>query len=202
MQRLFLDHFLQRLVAATLQSSVDQTTMCPPLLCIVPQRDGAPSTWHNITWDTHTYICKYIYIYMYLFNIYIFIYIHLCMILVSQQSQTISSPVLLWWGHCCSAPPWLVNQHKQFFCDIIRYDYTFILKNDVGIDLITCVSTFKTINVPVASCQLSQVNGQMVVCQLHHVPNKKETTRTWDGRRWGTRKKLRATFWDSSRMGI
>lgn len=48
---------------------------------------------------------------------------------------------------------------------------------------ITCVSTFKAVDVPVPLCQVGQVYRQVVVHQLRHVADEKATGRTRDGRR-------------------
>lgn len=48
---------------------------------------------------------------------------------------------------------------------------------------ITCVSTFKAVDVPVPLCQVGQVYRQVVVHQLCHVADEKATGRTRDGRR-------------------
>lgn len=48
---------------------------------------------------------------------------------------------------------------------------------------ITCVSTFKAVDVPVPLCQVGQVYWQVVVHQLRHVADEKMTVRTRDGRR-------------------
>ena len=50
MQGLSLDHIMQRLLAAALQSAVDETAMSPPLLVVISQRDGVPSSRHNVRW--------------------------------------------------------------------------------------------------------------------------------------------------------
>lgn len=49
--------------------------------------------------------------------------------------------------------------------------------------MITCVSTFQAVDVSVPLCQIGEVNWQMIVCQLHHIPYEEEAGRTWEGRR-------------------
>lgn len=68
--------------------------------------------------------------------------------------------------------------------------------------MITCVSTFKAVDVSVLLCQIGQVNWQMIACQLHHVANEEKAGRTWEGRRRGAGKELieilqqsRFNFW-------
>lgn len=46
---------------------------------------------------------------------------------------------------------------------------------------ITCISTFKSVDVPVPLCQIGQVNWKVIVCQLHHISYEKEAGRAWDG---------------------
>lgn len=46
-ERLPLYHVVQRLLAAALEGAVDEAAVGPPLLGVVPQRDGAPAAGHS-----------------------------------------------------------------------------------------------------------------------------------------------------------
>lgn len=48
LEGLSLYHIVQRLLAAALQRAVDEAAVGLPLLGVVPQRDGAPATGHDI----------------------------------------------------------------------------------------------------------------------------------------------------------
>lgn len=48
LEGLSLYHIVQRLLAAALQGTMDEAAVGLPLLGVVPQGDGAPSTGHNI----------------------------------------------------------------------------------------------------------------------------------------------------------
>lgn len=54
--------------------------------------------------------------------------------------------------------------------------------------VITCVSTFQAVDVPVPLGQVGQMYRQVVLHQLRHVADEEATGRTWDGRRRGAAK--------------
>lgn len=56
--------------------------------------------------------------------------------------------------------------------------------------MITCVSTFKAVDVSIPLRQIGQVNWQVIMCQLHHIAYEEKAGRTWEGRRRGAGKEL------------
>lgn len=56
--------------------------------------------------------------------------------------------------------------------------------------MITCVSTFKAVDVSVPLRQMGQVNWQVIMHQLHHIAYEKKAGRTREGRRRGAGKEL------------
>lgn len=110
---LSLNHIMQWLLAATVESTVDETTMCPPFLTVVPQRDGAPSSRHNISWySSGEAISKVFFFFLHIMLLLQRRLFYLCMKLASQQSLTIFSLVLLLWYHYYLTPPWL-KKHSR-----------------------------------------------------------------------------------------